>query len=45
MYAADNAAMDLVVAAMFIIGVVGASLNFLMRRLMQRFVSWKGREV
>ncbi len=45
MYAADNAAMDLVVAAMFIIGSVGASLNFLMRRVMQRFVSWKGREV
>ncbi|MBN1362794.1 MAG: ABC transporter permease [Sedimentisphaerales bacterium] len=45
MYAADNAAMDLVVAAMFIIGIVGASLNFLMRRVMHRFVSWKGREV
>jgi NitT/TauT family transport system permease protein len=45
MYAADNAAMDLVIAAMFIIGGVGALLNFAMRRLMRHFVSWKGKEV
>lgn len=45
MYASDNAAMDLVVAAMFIIGGVGALLNYAMRRVMQRLVSWKGKEV
>ena len=45
MYAADNSAMDIVIAAMFIIGGVGALLNFGMRRLMRRSVSWKGREV
>ncbi len=45
MYAADNAAMDIVVAAMFIIGVVGALLNYAMRRVMQHVVSWKGKEV
>ena len=45
MYAADNAAMDIVVAAMFIIGGVGALLNYSMRRIMQHFVSWKGKEV
>jgi len=45
MYASDNAAMDLVVAAMFIIGGVGALLNHAMRRVMQHFVSWKGKEV
>jgi NitT/TauT family transport system permease protein len=45
MYASDNAAMDLVVAAMFIIGGVGALLNYFMRTVMQRLVSWKGKEV
>jgi len=30
---------------MFIIGAIGALLNFLMRAIMQRFVSWKGKEV
>lgn len=45
MYASDNSAMDIVIAAMFIIGAVGALLNFLMRGVMHRFVSWKGREV
>jgi NitT/TauT family transport system permease protein len=44
MYAADNAAMDLVIAAMFIIGGVGALLNFTMQRLMRYLVSWKGKE-
>jgi len=45
MYASDNSAMDLVIAAMFIIGAIGALLNFLMRGIMQRSVSWKGKEV
>jgi NitT/TauT family transport system permease protein len=45
MYASDNAAMDIVVAAMLIIGAVGALLAFLMRRIMHRFVSWKGKEI
>ena len=45
MYASDNSAMDIVIAAMLIIGAVGALLNFSMRRIMLRFVSWKGREV
>jgi len=45
MYASDNSAMDIVIAAMLIIGAVGASLAFLMRRIMYGFVSWKGKEV
>jgi len=44
-YASDNAAMDIVIAAMFIIGAIGALLNALMRAIMQRFVQWKGKEV
>ena len=45
MYASDNSAMDLVIAAMLIIGGIGALLNYLMRNLMRRTVSWKGKEV
>lgn len=45
MYASDNSAMDIVIAAMLIIGAVGASLAFMMRRIMHGFVSWKGKEV
>jgi NitT/TauT family transport system permease protein len=45
MYASDNSAMDIVIAAMLIIGAVGASLAFLMRRIMYGLVRWKGREV
>ncbi len=45
MYAADNAAMDLVIAAMFIIGGIGALLNAGMRRMMRHLVSWQGKEV
>jgi NitT/TauT family transport system permease protein len=45
MYASDNAAMDRVVAAMFIIGGVGAMLNYSLRGIMRHFVSWKGKEV
>ncbi len=44
-YASDNSAMDIVIAAMLIIGGVGAGLNFTMRRFMQRFVRWQGKEV
>jgi len=45
MYASDNSAMDIVIAAMLIIGVIGALLNFTMRRIMLRTVRWKGKEV
>ena len=45
MYASDNAAMDIVIAAMLIIGGIGALLNSSMRRIMRGFVSWKGKEV
>jgi NitT/TauT family transport system permease protein len=45
MYASDNSAMDIVIAAMLIIGAVGALLSFLMRRIMHTFVSWKPKEV
>lgn len=45
MYASDNSAMDIVIAAMLIIGTVGALLASLMRRIMYSFVSWKGKEV
>lgn len=45
MYASDNSAMDIVIAAMLIIGVIGALLNFTMRRIMLNFVSWQGKEV
>jgi NitT/TauT family transport system permease protein len=44
-YASDNSAMDIVIAAMLIIGGVGALLSFMMRRIMYRFVSWKGKEI
>ncbi|MBN2589603.1 MAG: ABC transporter permease [Sedimentisphaerales bacterium] len=45
MYAADNSAMDIVIAAMLIIGAVGALLAFLMHRMMYRFISWKEKEI
>jgi len=45
MYASDNSAMDIVIAAMLIIGVIGALLNFTMSRIMLNFVSWQGKEV
>lgn len=45
MYASDNSAMDLVIAAMLIIGGIGAMLNYLMRFLMAGLVAWKGKEV
>ncbi|MEN8127522.1 MAG: ABC transporter permease [Planctomycetota bacterium] len=45
MYAADNSAMDLVITCMLIIGSIGALMNFLMRRCLYQYVSWKGKEV
>ena len=45
MYASDNSAMDIVIAAMLIIGAIGALLNALMRAVTRRFVHWQGKEV
>ena len=45
MYAADQAAMDLVIAAMLIIGLIGAGLNMALRSCMRKLVGWHGREV
>ncbi|MBN2513111.1 MAG: ABC transporter permease [Sedimentisphaerales bacterium] len=44
MYAADNAAMDLVISCMLIIGGVGAAMMFLMRQSLIHHINWKGRE-
>ena len=43
-YAADNAAMDIVIAAMLIIGGIGAFLSFLMRKVINRTIRWYGKE-
>jgi len=43
-YASDNAAMDIVVAAMLIVGCIGAFLSFMMRRIMSGLVRWHGKE-
>jgi NitT/TauT family transport system permease protein len=45
MYASDNSAMDIVIAAMLIIGAIGALLALFMRRIMFSFVNWRGKEV
>jgi NitT/TauT family transport system permease protein len=45
MYASDNSAMDIVIAAMFIIGVLGALLCCGMRKIMSSVVRWQGKEV
>ena len=45
MYASDNSAMDIVIAAMFIIGSLGALLTFTMHRVMLRTVRWQGKEI
>ncbi|MHC5076338.1 MAG: ABC transporter permease, partial [Planctomycetota bacterium] len=45
MFAADNAAMDIVIASMIIIGVIGAALNLLLRALISTFISWHGKEI
>ena len=44
-YASDNSAMDLVIAAMLIIGCIGALLSFIMRRIMLSAVRWQGQEI
>ncbi|MBN1908111.1 MAG: ABC transporter permease [Pirellulales bacterium] len=45
LYAADLCAMDVVIASMVIIGVIGALLNFTMRATMQAFLRWHGKEI
>ena len=44
-YASDNAAMDIVIAAMLIVGSIGAFLSFVMRRIMSGLVRWHGKEI
>jgi len=44
MYAADLCAMDVVIAAMIIIGGIGALLNSAMHCAMRRFIRWHGKE-
>jgi NitT/TauT family transport system permease protein len=44
-YASDNAAMDIVIAAMLIIGSIGAILSLVMRRVMFGLVRWHGKEI
>ncbi len=44
MYAADNAAMDVVVACMVIIACIGAGLNCGLQRLILRWMVWHGQE-
>ena len=45
MYAADNAAMDITIACMVIIGVIGGLMNTTMQQCLHRHISWKGKEV
>jgi NitT/TauT family transport system permease protein len=45
LYAADLCAMDVVIAAMIIIGGTGALLNYAMRSAMRTFIRWHGKEV
>ena len=44
-YASDNAAMDIVIAAMLIIGSVGTLLSLVMCKIMSGLVRWYGKEV
>jgi NitT/TauT family transport system permease protein len=44
-YAADQSAMDIVIAAMLIIAVIGAGLSFALRGSMRALVGWHGKEV
>jgi NitT/TauT family transport system permease protein len=44
-YASDNAAMDIVIAAMLIVGSIGAILSLMMRRVMFGLVRWHGKEI
>lgn len=45
MYASDNSAMDIVIAAMLIVGSIGAILSLMMRKLMYGLVRWHGKEI
>ena len=45
MCAADQSAMDIVIAAMLIIGLIGAGLNYGLRSGLQAFVRWHGKEL
>lgn len=45
MYAADNSAMDIVIACMVIIGIIGGLMNFLMRYCLHHYTRWKGKEL
>lgn len=45
MFASDNSAMDIVIAAMLIIGALGALLGFGMRKIMSGIVRWQGKEI
>ena len=44
-YASDNSAMDIVIAAMLIIGGLGALLCCGVRRIMSNIVRWQGKEI
>ena len=44
MYAADNSAMDIVIACMVIIAAIGGLMNLLMKRCLSKYTSWKGKE-
>ena len=44
-YASDNSAMDIVIAAMLIIGGLGALLCCGMRKIMSSVVRWQGKEI
>ena len=45
MYASDNAAMDIVIAAMLIVGSIGVLLSLMMRKVMSGLVRWHGKEI
>ena len=45
MYAADQSGMNIVVASIIIIGIIGAGFNFLMVFASRRFLRWHGKEV
>jgi NitT/TauT family transport system permease protein len=45
MYAADQSAMNIVLASIIIIGAIGASFNFLMIFISRKFIRWHGEEI
>ena len=44
-YAADQSAMNIAVACIIIIGIIGASFNFMMLFATRKFLSWQGKEI